>query len=343
MNGIADSKAFFRGYRALLYDCDASELRSQLGELCAPDCRVQLPHPIGSTEGPGALFELGYGPLLEAIPDLERRDYIMVGGQQDGAHWIGCGGSYVGVFEKPWLDIPATRHLVHMRYIEFFRINEDRIVDMRLLWDIPAVMMQADAWPMAPSLGVETFVPGPATLDGIVEGESNPERSAASMQLVGDMVDGLRRFAEGGVEAMQLDRYWHPKMTWYGPAGIGANRRMSGFRNWHQIPFLKSLPDRMPDRDGGGFACEFADGDYVAFCGWPAMRATVTGDGWMGVAPAGQKITMASLDLWRCENGLLRENWVMIDLLDVWRQLGVDVLERMRELTIARQPSPFKS
>ena len=46
---------------------------------------------------------------------------------------------------------------------------------------------------------------------------------------------------------------------------------------------------------------------------------------------------MRSLDFWRCENGLIRENWVLVDLLDVYHQLGVDVFERMRELTRMRQ------
>ncbi|GIT70283.1 MAG: hypothetical protein Ct9H300mP28_00970 [Pseudomonadota bacterium] len=35
---------------------------------------------------------------------------------------------------------------------------------------IPEVMMQAGAWPMAPSLGREWHVPGPATQDGVVQG-----------------------------------------------------------------------------------------------------------------------------------------------------------------------------
>ncbi len=162
------------------------------------------------------------------------------------------------------------------------------------------------------------------------------------MTLVNDMVMGLSRFAEGGAEAMGLERFWHPKMNWYGPAGIGANRRLSGFRNWHQIPFLNSLPDRVSDTKAGGYDCYFADGDYVAFCGWPAMHATVSGDGWMGINPSNQRIDFASLDLWRCENGRIRENWVLIDLLDIWRQLGVDVFERMREVTFDRQPADFK-
>ena len=80
----------------------------------------------------------------------------------------------------------------------------------------------------------------------------------------------------------------------------------------------------------------FGDGDYVAFTGWPGMSMTISGDGWLGIAPANQKITMRSLDFWRCEKGLIRENWVLVDLLHVYEQIGVDVFERMRELTIAR-------
>ena len=334
---LTESKNRFGDFRAALYDCDAARLGRQLRMLCSQICDVILPYPLGKVDGPDALIDVAYAPLLDAIPDLERRDYIVVGGIDKGECWIGCGGYYMGVFENPWLDIPATRHLVTMRYIEFFRIEDGQIVSMRLLWDIPQLMLQADAWPMAPSLGVEIHVPGPATQDGIVALPYEQERSAASMQLVMDMVDGLGKYASGGHEAMQLEKYWHPKMNWYGPAGIGSNRRIEGFRNWHQVPFLNALPDRRGDTDEDGYDCFFADGDYVAFCGWPAMSATVSGDGWMGIAPSDKKIEFCSLDIWRCENGMLRENWVLVDLLDVYRQLGVDVLARMREFTHARQ------
>ena len=70
--------------------------------------------------------------------------------------------------------------------------------------------------------------------------------------------------------------------------------------------------------------------------GWPDMIQTVTNDGWMGIAPAGKKITMCSLDFWRIEDGLIRENWVLLDLLDVYYQLGVDVFKRLREFNKAR-------
>jgi len=327
---VASAKAVFSKFRRALYDCEANELGDSLAGICSSDCLVRLPHPIGDVSGVSGLMDAGYAPLLQAIPDLERRDYIMVGGQQGDETWIGCGGYYTGVFEFPWLDIPPTGHLATMRYIEFFRIEADHIVEMKLLWDIPELMMQANVWPMTPSLGVDIHVPGPATQDGIVSGISVAATSAASLRLVQAMVDGLSRYADGGAAAMALEEYWHPKMNWYGPAGIGSNRRISGFRNWHQIPFLESMPNRTGGKDGS-WDCYFADGNYVVFCGWPAMKATVTGDGWMGIEAANQELYFSSLDIWRCENGLLRENWVLIDLLDVWDQLGVDVLQRMRE------------
>ena len=136
-----------------------------------------------------------------------------------------------------------------------------------------------------------------------------------------------------------LDHFWHPKMVWYGPAGIGTSRRISGFRHWHQIPFLNALPDRVAEVDCGPF---FGDGDYVGYTAWPGMHMTVTGDGWLGIAPTNQRITMRSLDFWRIENGLIRENWVLIDLLHVYDQLGVDVFARMREVTFARQGRPVE-
>lgn len=319
-------------FRRALYDADASRLRGQLRAIFAPDCLAQLAHPLETLAGVDGLVEQAYAPLLSAVPDLERRDFIVMAGESNGGDWVGCCGHYMGVFEQPWLDIPPTQHLMAMRYHEFFRLEDGIVVEMQALWDIPQVMQQAGAWPMMPSLAPDWVVPGPATNDGIISAPYDAARSQASLDWVGAMLLALKR-NEVSVEAMELDRYWHPQMMWYGPAGIGSMRRVSGFRNWHQIPFLKAMPDRDAFLGKGIF---FGDGDYVGFTGWPGMSMTISGDGWLGIAPSNQEITMRSLDFWRCENGLIRENWVLIDLLHVYDQIGVDVFERMRELTIAR-------
>ena len=290
------------------------------------------------------MVDTAYLPLLRAMPDLERRDFLVMAGETRGQNWVGCGGHYVGVFEQPWLDIPPTQHLMAMRYHEFFHIVEGKIVEMQALWDIPQVMMAAQAWPLSPSLAAEWVVPGPATTDGIITSPYDQEKSQASLKLVLDMLVALKRSPQG-LEAMALDRYWHPKMMWYGPAGIGSMRRISGFRHWHQIPFLKALPDRGAYLDKG---IMFGDGDYVGFTAWPGMYMTVSGDGWLGIAPArreqaaGQRLSKTANssvgpDEAKANNSMIRENWVLVDLLHVYHQIGVDVFERMRELTVARQ------
>ena len=45
---------------------------------------------------------------------------------------------------------------------------------------------------------------------------------------------------------------------------------------------------------------------------------------------------MRSLDFWRIENGLIRENWVLIDLLDIYKQINVDVFARIKEFNKAK-------
>ena len=320
-------------FRAALYDIDGGKLRAQLAELFAADCAIHLAHPLEQMTGPAQLYDEGYAPLLHALPDLERRDFLVMAGESNGANWVGCCGHYMGVFERAWLGIPPTQHLLAMRYHEFFRLEDGQIVEMQALWDIPQVMMQASAWPMSPSLAPEWVVPGPATNDGIIDNAYDAAQSAASLDLVTRMLVALKNNEEG-YAAMQLEAHWHPQMMWYGPAGIGSMRRVSGFRNWHQIPFLKAMPDR--DVFFGSRSAFFGDGQYVGFTAFPGMEMTVSGDGWLGIAPAGKHITMRSLDFWRCENGLIRENWVLVDLLHVYAQLGVDVFERMRELTVAR-------
>jgi predicted ester cyclase len=330
-------KELIKAFRDATYNFSEEGVRAALSDLATPDALFRLCHPFGDMTGPDAFYDGAYSGLFEAWPDLERRDYIVMAGPDEfGNDWVGCGGYYTGVFTAPWLDIPPTGHQVSMRYHEFFRFVDGKVVEYQALWDIPEVMMQADAWPMAPSLGREWHVPGPATSDGLVPGPYDEAKGKETCQHIIDMLEHLKKHPrDPDPRAMKMDHYWHERMSWYGPAGIGTGRGVAGFRNWHQIPFLNGMPDR------GQYVDEityhfFGDGEYAAVTGWPNMIQTVTHDGWMGIAPAGKKITMRSLDFWRLENGKIRENWVLVDLLDAYRQLGVDVFARLREFNKVR-------
>ncbi len=337
MDRHTDNKAVIAPLRAAMYDFEEDAVRAALHAVCAPDVVFRLAYPFESTHGVDGYFDKVYAPLCKAIPDLERRDQIvMAGPTEHGDDWVGCGGFYCGTFRAPWLDIPATGHLVHMRFHEFYRIADGKIVEMQALWDIPEVMMQAGAWPMVPSLGREWHIPGPATRDGIVPGPYDADEGRATCQHIKDMLTYLKKHpSQGGPDVMEMDRFWHPRMNWYGPVGIGTGRGIEGFRKWHQIPFLNGMPDRGLYSDEITYHF-FGDRQYAAVTGWPDMFQSITHDGWLGIAPTGKKIEMRSLDFWRLENGLIRENWVLVDLLQMYAQIGVDVLARMREFNKAR-------
>lgn len=342
MDRHTHNKALIAPLRAAMYDFSDRDVRGELQRLAGPQVPFRLAFPFETTIGADAYYQRAYAPLLTAIPDLERRDTIvMAGPTPEGEGWVGCGGYYMGTFERPWLDIPPTGHVVHMRFHEFYRFENGKIAEMQALWDIPEVMMQASAWPMAPSLGREWHVPSPATQDGLVPGPHDEEAGARTCQHIIDMLTAMKRHpAEGGPEVMEMERYWHPRMTWYGPSGIGTGRGIEGFRKWHQIPFLNAMPDRGQYVDQIDYHF-FGDRNYAAVTGWPDMIQTVSHGGWMGIAPAGRKIEMRSLDFWRLEDGKIRENWVMVDLLHAYDQLGVDVLGRMREFNKARSYGGF--
>ena len=338
----AHHKSLIAPLRATMAEFSENAARAALSDLMADDALVRLSHPLGDMSG-AQLYDRAYAPLFEAMPDLERRDLIVVAGDDGyGGNWVGCMGHYMGTFVAPFLNIPPTGHLAHMRFHEFYRFEDGKVVEIQAIWDVPELMMQAGAWPMAPSLGREFCVPAPITQDGLSDHDAR--NSQSSHDLVIDMLTNLSRHpSEGGPEIMQADMFWHPRMNWYGPAGIGTARGLAGFRNWHQIPFLNALPDRKGGTSGTLKSHFFADGNYVSVTGWPHMQTTVTGDGWLGIAPAGQKITMKSLDFWRIEGDRIRENWVLVDLLDVYAQLGIDVFARLCEFNKARVPGhiPF--
>ncbi|MEM7196844.1 MAG: ester cyclase [Pseudomonadota bacterium] len=128
-----------------LSDCDRTKLHQTINHQFHDDCTVHLAHPFEDLT-PQGLFLQAYSSLFSALPDLEHRQIIKLSGfGHQQSRWIGVCGYFCGTFMGPWLDIPPTGHFVTMRTHEFFRIQDDKIVEMQALWDIPHLMMQASA------------------------------------------------------------------------------------------------------------------------------------------------------------------------------------------------------
>ena len=150
-------------------------------------------------------------------------------------------------------------------------------------------------------------------------------------RLVEAMIAGLGQFDGHALETMGMERFWHPKMMWYGPGGIGANRGIAGFQDYHQRPFLVAFPDRK----GGNHKCRLGDGAFFATTGWPSVTATHAGP-YLGAPATNRRIGMRVMDWWRRDDAMLRENWVFIDIPDLFLQFGVDLFAQMRALAAGR-------
>jgi predicted ester cyclase len=307
-------------------------------ELLASDAAWVVSHPVNALTGPDAIADGFYAPLLAALPDLERRTDLFFAGHWTGhvktpageavggeGDWVTCTGHYVGHFRAPLFGIPPNQQPVWLRFGEFYRVVNGRVVEARILLDLIDLARQVGIQLLPPSPGRDVTVPGPRTQDGLLLTDSDAAEGQACLDLVMAMIGGLGTYDKNDLASMGMRRFWHPNMMWYGPCGIGTTRAITGFEQHHQAPFLRAIPDRK----GGHHRARFGEGAYAASTGWPSIHATHTGP-YLGVPATGRAVTMRVMDWWRAEDGLLVENWVLLDLPHFFLQLDVDLLADAR-------------
>ena len=309
----------------------AAQMRS-LAALYHHDAEWRGSHPLNEMRGIDAIAAKVWQPLAHAFPDLERRDVIFRSGRSDDSDLVAAVGHYCGIFARDWLGIPATGRTINLRYGEVHKIVDGKIAQSTVLFDVLDLIRQTGVWPVAPSLGVEVQWPAPLTADGVSFEATDPAQSAANLaqtlamhKTLGDY-DDTAGAGRDGLMNMPQKQHWHPKMMWYGPAGIGTTRALSGFVDDHQLPFRIAFPNRR----GGNHYIRIGDGAYSVTGGWPSVHATHAGGNFMGLSPTGRPVTMRVMDFYLHHEGLIRENWVPLDILHLLLQMDVDVLARLK-------------
>ena len=333
---------------AALAEAPEHALPSALAALARPDAQWRAAHPMNEMTGETQALAQIWAPLKRAFPDLERRDLLFAGGRYQDRVFIAAMGHYCGTMRGDWLGIPASGRPVTLRYGEVWQIDaEGRVVQANLLWDVLDVMRQAGLWPLAPSLGIEELWQAPITGDGLRLDPGPAAQSLASIEQTLQMHKTLAEFDDPGqlsreaLIAMPQREHWHPRMMWYGPAGIGTTRGLDGFVDGHQLPFRIAFHRPQGSfaevtaeraRHGAGHYIRIGDGPYSVTGGWPSVYAIHGGGGFCGMPPSGRPVFMRVMDFYLHHEGLIRENWVPLDMLDLFRQMGVDLLARMYEL-----------
>ncbi len=330
MRTIAEIKAaLFEALHAIADGSDA-------GVVYADDAKFWCSHPFNEMAGIEQVRAF-WRAVRQAFPDLERRDSIFVAGESfadprtpqfpAGRSLVAAMGHYQATFERDFCGIPATRGVVHVRFGEVHHVIAGKIAHTWALLDLLDLMRQAGVWPIAPSLGAEGMWPGPVTSDGVKPTHCDAERGGAALNIVLAMHSALGAFDGKSVASMPHEPYWTKDFMWYGPSGIGATRGINGFRAHHQVPFLLGFPDRR----GAGHCVRIGDGNFAVTGGWPSVSGTHLGE-WLGIPSTGRRVNMRVMDFYRIAGDKIAENWVPIDIIDILKQMGFDVLGRMRLL-----------
>lgn len=282
--------------------------------------------PIGVLKESSALFARLYQPLARAFPKVQRCAYIFLGGVFEGHIWVATTGHFVGVQQHDWLDIPAGSQVRYLRFGEFYRIEQNKIVEIRCLFDILGLAAQAGFNLLPPFAGRAEIPPGPIRQNGVCLEPQSPQQSAYTLQLIEDMLGGCNRLDARGLASMGMQAYWHQDMVWHGPWGIGSCYGFDAFQNYAQEPSVASFPDRR----GGFHRARIAEGVAGAFTGWPSLCGTFNGIPFRGIAPTGQPIGQNIMDFYIRRDDKLHENWVLIDLIDFAMQCDVRLLDGLK-------------
>ncbi len=295
------------------------------GRCVAPDCLWRGYHPFNELVGPEAPLERFWRPLHQSLTALERREDIFFAGrnEMDGfaSVWVVSMGHVVGLFDTAWLGIPPTGQMTFLRYASFLRVDNGKIADVAMYFDIPQVMVQAGLTPMPHQAGAKAVQPGPETHDGLLYTDRPEAEGARTLAAINAMISDLGTWQSGLPLEEELARTWTKDMHWWGPTGIGATYTIARYAQQHAGPFRAAFADRAKTKH----VARLAEGHYGGFFGWPNFTARLTQD-YQGLPTAGQVGEFRVIDIYRRSGDKLAENWVFIDFPHFWLSQGVQIL-----------------
>ena len=145
-----------------------------------------------------------------------------------------------------------------------------------------------------------------------------------------NMIQGLRNYDEENLKSMNMKRFWDTeKMNWIGPWSIGHLASLKEFEEYHQIPFLKCTPKR--DGSKGKNKVIFSDGNFAASMGYPSMSGSQMGK-YFGFPPSKKELSPYVMDFWTYDGNLLIDNWVQIDMLQLWMNISPKFKSYMKSI-----------
>lgn len=330
MDELQQAKQIVRNYYAAL---DKGDPVKAMVDFCDKNLIWRGYHPFNEINNAKEVAKTFWQPLKHSLSAMQRRLDIFFAGKNQidnfSSIWVASMGHLMGLFDQAWLKILPTGKIAMLRYAAFHKIEDGKIAQEAMFFDIPHLMMQAGVNPFPDQTGAHLIQPGPMTHDGVMFNAQDPEEGEKTLEAINFMCRDISSWTGGRTEplAEELRRSWNEDMIWWGPAGIGATYTIERYAEQHSGPFRKGFKDRIFN----GHLCRMAEGMFGGFFGWPNLTLTPTG-GFMGMPGTGKPGDMRVIDMYRRDGDKLTENWVFIDLLHFWNQQGLDILTRLEDL-----------
>ncbi|MBX2880002.1 MAG: ester cyclase [Granulosicoccus sp.] len=312
---------------------DGDTAASVLAQTLSHDVQWHAHFPVGSAHGPQQVFLQVWQPLIDAFDSLQREVFILLEGNSNGRvdgnlsldarHWVTGTGVMRGRFVNDYCGIPANGKIVTLRWGEFCRFVDDRIVEVYFLVDLIDLLEQLGINVLPACKGEACSYRPPAALDGIVDYPVSSDISVSSLDHIRRFLfDGLNAYDQTSVQSMGMADWFHPDVKWFGPGGIGLCHGFRQFESHHQKPWLHAFPDRQVQN----LDALIAEGCYSAASGWGGVVATHKGD-YLGCQATDQLLRINGMDWWKLSGDQYIENWVFVDMPHLFKQMGQNLLE----------------
>ena len=332
MNNFQKEKKIVLDYYKSLDTAQGDDITKVLKKYISEDYIWRGFHPFNEITDTKEVSEIFWQPFRHAFKNIQRRMDIFIAGknQIDGFEsvWVVSMGHLMGLFDNEWLGIAPSRKMALLRYCEFNKVENGKITETAMFFDIPHVMLQVGLNPFPPQTGAHLVQPGPMTHEGLLFEEQDIEEGEKTLASINFMIEDIKGWKHTGKIPLvdELRASWNEDMIWWGPAGIGSSYTIERYAEQHSGPFRASFKNRISN----GHLCKLAEGNFGGFFGWPNLTLTPTG-GFMGMPASEKPGDMRVIDMYRREGDKLSENWIFIDLLHFWKQQGVDILDRIKK------------
>ena len=332
MSNFKDEKKLVLEYFNSIDNAKSETLVDSISKYTSDDFKMRCTHPFNELNGAKQVANNLLLPIKNSFEPIQRRMDIFYAGinslDNNEGKWVTSMGHFMGVFNKPFLEIQPNYKSILLRYAEFYKVENNKISEGAIFLDIMNFMQQLGLSIIPESTGLVCVTPGPMNHKGLKFDHSDNNESQKTLELIHRMRDRLVTGSKMKSYKEELTLDWHDDMIWWGPGGIGASYTIDGYTKGHTKPFQ----DGLEFIKFNGHILSSAEDDLGGWFGWPNLIMKSMG-GYLGLTNASDiESEMRVVDLYRRDGDKIAENWIFIDHLHFLKLLGIDLLQRNREL-----------